>query len=204
MASRSGRSIAKFAAVILAATAAVAILRLRQAAPVLADTGAPQFTANGRLLLPSGYRQWIYLSSGLGMEYSPAGKPGSEFTNVFVKPSAWRQFVQTGRWPDGTVFVLEIRDSATRGSINRGGHYQSGLRSLAASVKDAKRFPEKWAYFSFARGARSAPPNPRAACFTCHNTHGAVDNTFVQFYPTLKPVAQKHGTYNAAKAAGPN
>jgi hypothetical protein len=28
-----------------------------------------------------------------------------------------------------------------------------------------------------------------------------VDNTFVQFYPTLKPVAEKHGTYNQAKAA---
>ena len=198
---RGGHIVARLAALTVSAIATVAMLRLVPAPPVLAQSDAPQFTADGRLLLPRGYRQWIYLSSGLGMEYSPTGKPGSEFTNVFVKPSAYRRFLRTGRWPDRTMFVLEIRDSATQGPINRGGHYQAGLRSLAASVKDEKRFPEKWAYFSFAKGARSSRANPRAACFTCHNIHGAVDNTFVQFYPTLKPVARKFGTYSDAKAA---
>ncbi|MEJ2008403.1 MAG: hypothetical protein P8Z30_09665, partial [Acidobacteriota bacterium] len=99
MAFWGGRSIARLAVFIGAAIASVAMLRLIPAAPVPAESGAPQYTPDGRLLLPRGYRQWIYLSSGLGMEYSPTGKPGSEFTNVFVKPSAWRQFVQTGRWP---------------------------------------------------------------------------------------------------------
>jgi Cytochrome P460 len=162
---------------------------------------APQYTADGKLLLPRDYREWIYLSSGLGMEYNSTGTPGSEFTNVFVKPSAYRAFLTGGRWPDKTVFVLEERASATKGSINRGGHYQTDLAGLAASVKDEKRFPEKWAYFSFAKDAQPARPNPRAACFECHNAHGAVDNTFVQFYPTLKPVSQKSGTYSQAQAA---
>lgn len=188
---------------VLSATvvAAIALLRTREipAAPSASD--APQYSADGRLVLPQNYRQWIYLSSGLGMEYSAEGKPGSDFTNVFVKPSAYRSFLSTGRWPDRTMFVLEARDSATRGSINRGGHYQSGLRSLAASVKDVKRFPTSWAYFSFNKGARQAAANPPAHCFQCHNTHGAVDNTFVQFYPTLKSVAEKMGTYNQTKAA---
>ena len=187
----------KFAVLAVTAVAAFALLRTDE---VPAASDAPQYSADGRLVLPQNYREWIYLSSGLGMEYSAEGKPGSEFTNVFVKPSAYRAFLSTGRWPDKTMFVLEARDSATRDSINRGGHYQSGLRSLAASVKDVKRFPKKWAYFSFNQGARQARADPPAHCFHCHNTHGAVDNTFVQFYPTLKPVAEKHGTYNQAKA----
>lgn len=33
-------------------------------------------------------------------------------------------------------------------------------------------------------------------CWTCHDAHAAVKHTFVQFYPTLKPVAKKFGTYN--------
>ena len=190
----------KLGVLAAAAIAAVALLRTGEAPAAPAASEAPQYSADGKLVLPRDYREWVYLSSGLGMEYSAEGKPGSEFTNVFVKPSAYRSFLKTGRWPDRTVFVLESRNSAARGSINRGGHYQAGLRSLAASVKDVRRFPAKWAYFSFDKGARQAAANAPAHCFQCHNTHGAVDNTFVQFYPTLKPVAEKHGTYNQAKA----
>lgn len=188
-------------AIVVAAIAAVVLLRGGGAPAAPSASDAPQYTADGKLVLPRDYREWIYLSSGLGMEYNADGKPGTEFTNVFVKPSAYRAFVATGRWPDRTMFVLEERASATRGSINRGGHYQSELSSLAASVKDVKRFPKAWAYFSFNRGAEQAPSNPPAHCFQCHNTNGAVDNTFVQFYPTLKPVAEKYGTFNQAKAA---
>jgi hypothetical protein len=191
--------------VVLAGTA-IALLRLSQVQAARAESGAPQreapqYTADGKLLLPQDYREWIYLSSGLGMEYNSTGTPGSEFTNVFVKPSAYRAFLTSGRWPDQTVFVLEERASATKGSINLGGHYQTDLEGLAASVKDERRFAEKWAYFSFAKSAQPARPNPRAACFDCHNPHGAVDNTFVQFYPTLKAAAQKYGTYSQAQAA---
>jgi Cytochrome P460 len=184
-----------------AAMVVIAMLRLNRVSTALAESDTPQYTEDGKLLLPQDYREWIYLSSGLGMEYNRSGTPGSEFTNVFVKPSAYRAFLGTGRWPDKTVFVLEERSSATKGSINRSGHYQTGLEGLAASVKDEKRFPDQWAYFSFAKDAPPARPNPRAACFDCHNPHGAVDNTFVQFYPTLKPVAEKYGTYSETKAA---
>ncbi|HEV2246661.1 MAG TPA: cytochrome P460 family protein [Terriglobia bacterium] len=196
----TGSYAARFIAIAGTAIAAVVLLRGGGAPAAPSASDAPQYTADGKLVLPRDYREWIYLSSGLGMEYNADGKPGTEFTNVFVKPSAYRAFVATGRWPDRTMFVLEERASATRGSINRGGHYQSELSSLAASVKDEKRFPRMWAYFSFNRGAQQVPANPPAHCFQCHNSNGAVDNTFVQFYPTLKPVAEKYGTLNQTKA----
>lgn len=197
----TGSYAARFIAIAVAVIAAVVLLWGGGAPASPSASDAPQYTADGKLVLPRDYREWIYLSSGLGMEYNADGKPGTEFTNVFVKPSAYRAFVATGRWPDRTMFVLEERASATRGSINRGGHYQSELSSLAASVKDEKRFPKSWAYFSFNRGAEQSPANPPAHCFQCHNSNGAVDNTFVQFYPTLKPVAEKYGTFNQAKGA---
>lgn len=178
---------------------AVGMFWLRQVPAVLAESEAPEFAADGKFVLPQDYREWIYLSSGLGMEYNSTSGQSSEFTNVFVKPSAYRTFLSTGHWPDKTVFILEERASASKGSINQGGHYQTSLDGIAASVKDEKRFPEKWAYFSFGNDAQESGPNPREACFQCHNTHGAVDNTFVQFYPTLKPLAQKYGTYSEAK-----
>ena len=32
------------------------------------------------------------------------------------------------------------------------------------------------------------------SCYSCHKEHTAVDNTFVQLYPTLFEVAQRRGT----------
>ena len=47
------------------------------------------------------------------------------------------------------------------------------------------------------RQAREAPGNelPQTSdCNVCHQDHGAVDTTFVQFYPTLMPIAKAKGT----------
>ena len=34
-----------------------------------------------------------------------------------------------------------------------------------------------------------------ANCYSCHQEHGAVDTTFVQFYPTLAGIAREKGTF---------
>ena len=35
-------------------------------------------------------------------------------------------------------------------------------------------------------------------CYSCHSSHGAVDTTFVQFYPTLLDIAKQKGTLSSA------
>ena len=161
----------------------------------------PQFSNDGQLMLPKDYRQWIFLSSGLGMTYGPA--PATEpanpaFDNVFVNPSAYRAFIETGRWPDKTMFVLEVRNSTGHGSINNGGHYQGDVRAVEAEVKDEKRFPHKWNFFGFGLKDTGNPQPADSSCNNCHSQNGAVDNTFIQFYPTLLEIAKKKGTLTAA------
>jgi len=159
----------------------------------------PRYTADGELLRPENYREWIFLSSGLGMTYGPAASANPAnplFDNVFVTPSAYKAFQQTGTWPDKTMFVLEIRSASTKGSINNGGHFQDQVRAVEVEVKDEKRFPNKWAFFGFNGTAPSTKALPdSASCYACHSTNGAVDNTFVQFYPTLAPIAKAKGTF---------
>ena len=157
---------------------------------------APQFTEGNQLLRPEGYREWVYLSSGLGMSYGKAGyDEHPDFTNVFINPTAYREFVRTGKFPDGTIFVLEIRSSESKGSINQGGQYQGRLVGIEASVKDAKRFPEKWAYFGFIGSDGEALPQakafPKDACWKCHSEHATNDNIFLQFYPALREAREK-------------
>lgn len=183
-------------ALLAAAGAALGVagLAAKGAAPQRSDP-SPQYTQQNQLVRPQNYREWIYLSSGLGMAYNPNPKDPPLFTNVFVTQEAYRKFVATGKWPERTMFVLEERAAESKGSINQGGHFQSEFRGIAVSVKDSSRFAGKWAYFNFGLDAKTAGANLPEACWSCHNAHGAVDNTFVQFYPTLKPIAMKFGTY---------
>jgi hypothetical protein len=65
-------------------------------------------------------------------------------------------------------------------------------------VKDLAKFPDGgWGYFDFGRNglnASAAPLPATASCYVCHRNNTAVDNTFVQFYPTLFEIAKKMGT----------
>ena len=166
-----------------------------------AQPDEPRFTSDGQLMRPDNYREWIFLSSGLGMTYSPnataANALNPRFDNVFVTPQAYQAFLETGTWPDETMFVLEVRSSASSGSINKGGHYQEGIVGMEVHLKDMGRFPAtKWAFFEFGTSARTAKAlPPDSNCQTCHSMNGAVDQTFVQFYPTLIPVAKAKGTF---------
>ena len=169
----------------------------------------PVFTADGQLTKPENYREWVYLSSGLGMSYGPLAQSNASadppFDNVFVTPEAYRSFLQTGTWPDKTMFVLELRASSSKGSINQAGRFQGAVRGMEVEVKDESRFPGKWAFFDFSGKSVTSKPIPNSAtCYSCHASNGAVDNTFVQFYPTLIDVAKQKGTFKAtAEASAP-
>lgn len=165
--------------------------------PTVSD--GPEYADASNLVLPAAYREWVFLGSGLGMTYGSAERAQSTapqlFTNVFVNPSSYRGFMNTGRWPDKTVFILELRNSDGDASINQAGRFQTNLVGLEAEVKDS-RFPDGWAYFSFGEDD-VAPPlagNVVASCIECHTEHTAVERTFVQFYPTLLDVARQKGT----------
>jgi hypothetical protein len=163
------------------------------------DKGLPAYTASGELKPPSDYYNWTFLTSDLGMIYDKDGAPSAQppFSNVFVNPAAYRAFLKTGTWPDHSQFVKEFRGSATRGSINHQGFFQNGKPiSILVHVKDTKRFKGGWAFFGF-DGSSPQPAQPiptNADCYSCHQGHGAVDTTFVQFYPAILPIAIQHST----------
>ena len=165
-----------------------------------ADDG-PRYSNGTNLIRPTNYREWVFLSSSLDLNYPPPGAPPGpqRFDNVTVNPSSYRAFMQTGKWPDRTIFVLEFREAAKEASPDRPGKFQSAVTGVEAEVKDS-RFADGWAFFNF------GPPGPSTAgfpplsgdtvarCIDCHTKHTAVERTFVQFYPTLFEVAKRLGT----------
>ena len=195
MMNRNKTSTLLLAAMILLSSAAL----LKSAARPPAS--GPEYAGDDQLKLPENYRQWTYLTTGFDMSYNPNAMNMDHhmFDNVFAAPESYQAFLQTGTWPDKTVLILEGRKAEGKGSINQKGNYQSPeIMGIEAHVKDEARFPGKWAFFIFgdARTAKMVPTNME--CYSCHAQHAAVDTTFVQFYPTLLPIAQSKGTLSAA------
>ncbi|MGB6192892.1 MAG: cytochrome P460 family protein [Terracidiphilus sp.] len=193
-----------FAALACGSAALLCFVVGHRSAPIAraASADAPAYAANGEMLPLSNYREWIYLTSGIDMSYAPkaSAMDHSMFDNVFVNPAAYKSFLATGTWPDKTVMVLEVREARSKGSINQRGHFQgTDLMGFEVHVKDKARFPGEWAFFDFDSPDKNGTLIPQGApCYTCHAAHGAVDTTFVQFYPTLLPLAQKKGTLSDA------
>ena len=165
------------------------------------DNSSP-YADETSLVRPADYREWPFVGSGLGLTYeeesaSPDRPP--TFTNVFVNPAAYRGFMETGIWPNESIFVLEFRRSETEAVPNDGGRFQGDLIGIEAEVKDS-RFPDGWAFFNFGGGpalldvAEPLVGEAVASCVQCHTENTAVERTFVQFYPTLLEVARRAGT----------
>jgi hypothetical protein len=183
---------------VIISACAVSFLVSKPAPP----TDLPQYTNGDELVRPQDYREWVFVSSGFRLSNNASPTEGATFMNVFVNPSAYKQFLTSGNWPNNTILVEEKRKSLNEGPVNKTGQFQSELVGIAVKVKDPARFPDQWAYFSFDSSAKTAHANPKAACWQCHHEHGGVDSTYVQFYPTLKPVAQKFGTLHEAATRG--
>ena len=162
-----------------------------------AASNEPRYTADGQLIFPENYREWIYLTTGIDMDYNPELQTmdHSMFDNIFVNPEAYQAFVATGTWPDKTILVLEGRMAGSKGSINQKGHYQtSDIMARSIHIKDSAHFPGGWAFVGFGDSNTGKTFPKQAVCYSCHAQHAAVDTTFVQFYPTLLGIATKKGT----------
>ncbi len=170
----------------LAITAGAAIA---QSAPTpstaAAETHMPTYV-DGKLRLPADYREWIYVTSGMDMSYRRVATPDHHmFDNVFVNPEAYRVFKQTGTWPDKTMMVH--------------GLFQDGdLMGVEVHVKDSARLEGGWAFFAFDDEKPATEIKHSVDCYACHRAHAAVDTTFVQFYPTLLPIARAANTLSAS------
>lgn len=172
------------------------------AAPDASD--APKFTADKQLEFPEKYREWVYLTSGVDMNYNAKADASgmSMFGNVFVNPSSYREFLKSGAWPDGTTILIENRGAvhggAKQASLNKHGLSQTEeTMGLEVHVKDAS-LQGGWGFYAFDNEKTAKLIPQTATCYSCHQQHAAVDTTFVQFYPTLLPAAKAHGTLSKA------
>ena len=127
---------------------------------------AAQFEGKEALVKPPAYRSWVLVGN-----------------NVYVDPTGYREYMRTGAFPEGTVFVRE----RARSELNKDPDPHG---TVVASVKDSSRFEEGWGFFDFTEKERSVQPGGQSAsygtCQPCHAAHAQTDHVFTQFYPVLR------------------
>ncbi len=166
-----------------AAAGAVATAREADAPAV-----SPSYDADGRLLLPADFRQWVFAGSSLGLSYSEGDAGREMFHHTLIEPTAYDHFVATGEFREGTMLALLLHDLGSGVLPGREGSFASDLVSVELAVKDSERLDEGWGYYNF--GSRKgllekAEPFSKESCYSCHIEHAAHDNVFLQFYPLL-------------------
>ncbi|MEO6563320.1 MAG: cytochrome P460 family protein [Nitrosospira sp.] len=153
------------------------------------DAVYAKFNKAGELLRPVKYREWIFVGAPVTPKDMNDGKPAfPEFHNVYIDPASWQYWKRTGKFRNGTVFVLEMVSVGDKKSSSGNGYFQGEFGGIAASVKDKKRFPNtpgNWAYFGFG-DKPSAPAQADDACAACHKANAADDMVFTQHYPVLR------------------
>jgi len=161
----------------------------------------PKFLSDSTLERPTDYEQWVMVGSSTGLSYNPAvnAQPGASpgmFHNVYLQPWAYRQVVETGRFPEGSMFVLAFFESSTNAAPAKGGFYEGDqLASFEVHVKKSGIDPTGWAFFGFDDKGPGEKLPGNAPCYSCHATEAKVDNVFVQFYPALREKLAAKGVY---------
>ena len=162
----------------------------------LAKMTKPQYDEDGKLVLPTRYVDWVFVGASIGLSYSEEVRregPGL-FHNVYIQPEAYRHYVETGKFPEKTMLVMENYLPKNKESINKHGYFPGDRVGLEVALKDHDQFEEGWAYFNFTNGQKPLKPVakafPKAVCYSCHSEHAQDDNVFVQFYPVLRSVKE--------------
>lgn len=156
---------------------------------------SPQFTDDGQLIRPKGWRKWVYVGTPLTPHDMNDGKASfPEFHNVYVDPDSFSAFQQTGEFPNGTQLVKELTLVGSKAAVSGNGYFMGEFAGLEVALKDTVRFkdePGGWAYFSFghvpeSEYAETAKAFPSASCNACHESSAETDFVFTQYYPVLR------------------
>ena len=183
------------------ATGTLSVAALAQSPDSARPRYLPEYTSSGELVLPKGYRDWVYVGSPLTPNALNDGKANfPEFHNVYIEPGSFAIYKKTGVFPEGTIFYKELQltqkqenPDGSRTEPSGRGYFPGALNGADVTVKDSKRFAAShgWGYFNFHHYEPKAPTakvRPKAECAYCHIASAKRDDVWTQFYRVLDEV----------------
>jgi hypothetical protein len=158
----------------------------------------PEYTADGQLLLPKNFHEWVYVGSPLTPNALNGGQANfPEFHNVYIEPGSYAIYKKTGEFPEGTILFKELQltlpqenADGSRTEASGRGYFPGKWNGADVTVKDSMRFADTngWGYFNFNHHEPKAPMakvKSKDECAYCHIANAKKDEVWTQFYPLL-------------------
>ena len=150
--------------------------------------------ADGAPTLPVGYDGPDWVQIGTWAIAPTEGKNVKEQHLVFAERAAVRAYRETGKWPDGSTLVKELRGasptvmstgfSAPTGELN--GWFVM-VKGRAAPTKVTSHWGDGWYGAQYDAKDRKRNLSPGwASCRGCHTPVQSTDWVFAAGYPVLK------------------
>ncbi len=94
---------------LLALLAAAAVFLISEAVAGEGKKYEATFNADGELIRPTGWREWVFVGSPLTPNSLNGGAaPFPEFHSVYIDPESWAHWKETGTFREGTMFAKEL------------------------------------------------------------------------------------------------
>lgn len=167
-------------------------LKSADSAKILTRTFGTLVDQNGNIKLPSNFRQdWSHLGSWAVLD---SKAPGHGFHDVYTQKEAVDAFRSTGKFPDGTVLVKEVRTVEEGVQTTGQAQWAGSPKIWFVMVKNEKdRFQGNdhwqegwgWALYEAKNPSNNISKGFRSTCMGCHVPAKQTDWVFTKGYPTL-------------------
>ena len=157
------------------------------------QTAGAVVDANGNLRVPAHYRM-SYQFLGSWAIAADSGKGSKGLHIVYASPGTIAAYRKTGRFPDGSVLVKEVYQTATQPMATGTVSHAEKLQGWFVMVKESKDIHPNnklwgdgwaWSWFDVGNPLKTTSTNYKTDCLSCHMPAQATDLVYVGGYPPL-------------------
>jgi hypothetical protein len=150
--------------------------------------------ANGNLHVPDAYRT-TYQALGSWAVEAEQGRGLKQLHVVYASPGTIEAYRKDKRFPEGTVLVKEVFQTASGQMTTGTVSHADSLKGWFVMVKDSNgRYPGNklwgngwgWSWFDADNASKTTSTDYKANCFACHVPAQPTDWIYTGGYPPLK------------------
>jgi hypothetical protein len=150
--------------------------------------------ANGNLHVPDAYRT-TYQALGSWAVEAEQGRGLKQLHVVYASPGTIEAYRKDKRFPEGTVLVKEVFQTASGQMTTGTVSHADSLKGWFVMVKDSNgRYPCNklwgngwgWSWFDADNPSKTTSTDYKANCFACHVPAQPTDWIYTGGYPPLK------------------
>jgi hypothetical protein len=151
--------------------------------------------ANGNLRVPADYRTTYQFLGGWAVATGAGKSSPDQLHVVYASPGTIAAYLKSARFPDGSVLVKEVFQTATGSMMTGTVSRAQTLKGWFVMVKDSKNTHPgnalwgdgwAWSWFDAGNPSKTTSTNYKADCLPCHVPARATDWIYVQGYPPLE------------------